>query len=120
MSASVRSARKYRNRNASIRRWFLSIIGTTWSTDLSCMALLECGLMFVGQPYLLYLSNSPRSRMSEPPLDMDLTMLNAQRLERLSRAMRLSEVLEGWLLRAGGARILRRIGRPGPLSRRTE
>jgi hypothetical protein len=50
----------------------------------------------------LYLSNSPRSRMSEPPLDMDLTILNAQRLKRLSRAMKLSGVLEGWLLRADG------------------
>jgi hypothetical protein len=65
----------------------------------------------------LYLFNSPRSRMSEPPLDMDLTILNAQRLKRLARAMKLSEVLEGWLLRAGGTRILRRIGRPGSLSR---
>ena len=68
----------------------------------------------------LYLSNSPRSRMSEPPLDMDLTILNAQRLKRLSRAMKLSEVLEGWLLRADGTGILRRIGRPGSLSRRAE
>jgi hypothetical protein len=50
----------------------------------------------------LYLCNSPRSRMSEPPLDMDLAILNAQRLERLARAMQLSGVLEGWLFRAGG------------------
>jgi hypothetical protein len=63
----------------------------------------------------LYLSNSPRSRMSEPPLDMDLTILNAQRLKRLSRVMQLSRVLEGWLLRAGGTSILGKIGRPGSL-----
>ena len=44
----------------------------------------------------LYLSNSPRSRMSEPPRDMDLTVLNSRRLERLARAMQLSGVLEGW------------------------
>ena len=55
----------------------------------------------------LYLSNSPRSRMSEPTLDMDLTILNARRLNRLSRAMQLSGVLEGWLLRAGGVRVVR-------------
>jgi hypothetical protein len=60
----------------------------------------------------LYLSNPPRSRMSEPPLDMDLTILNAQRLKRLSRAMKLSGVLEGWLLRTDGTSILRRMGRP--------
>jgi hypothetical protein len=49
----------------------------------------------------LYLSNSPRSRMSEPPLDMDLTILKARRLERLSRAMQLGEVLERWRVHAG-------------------
>ena len=48
----------------------------------------------------LYLSNSPRSRMSEPPLDMDLAILNAQRLKRLASAMKLPEVLEKWRLRA--------------------
>ena len=51
----------------------------------------------------LYLSNSPRSRMSEPPRDMDLTILNSRRLERLARAMQLSRVLEGWLIRAGAS-----------------
>ena len=51
----------------------------------------------------LYLSNSPRSRMSEPPRDMDLTVLNSRRLERLARAMQLSGVLEGWLIRAGAS-----------------
>ena len=48
----------------------------------------------------LYLSNSPRSRMSEPPLDMDQAMLSVQRLRRLSRAMRMSESLEKWLINA--------------------
>jgi len=52
----------------------------------------------------LYLSNSPRSRMSEPPLDVNRAMLNVQRLRRLSRAMRLSESLEEWLTRAGDGR----------------
>jgi hypothetical protein len=59
----------------------------------------------------LYLSSSPRSRMSAPPLDMDLAMLNAQTLKRLSQAMRLSEILNGWLASAGGTHVLRRIGR---------
>jgi hypothetical protein len=63
----------------------------------------------------LYLSNSPRSRMSEPPLDMDLSILNAQRLKRLAQMMRLSEALEGWLPRAGGIGILRRVGRSSSL-----
>jgi hypothetical protein len=52
----------------------------------------------------LYLSDSPRSRMSEPPRDMDLAILKVQRLRRLSRAMRLSQSLEEWLTRAGEGR----------------
>jgi hypothetical protein len=62
------------------------------------------------------MSNSPRSRMSAPPQDMDLTILNARKLKRLSRAMQLSGVLEGWLLNVGGNSILRRIGRPSSLN----
>jgi len=57
----------------------------------------------------LYLSKSPRSRMSEPPLDMDLAMLNVQRLRRHSRAMRLSESLEEWLTRVGDGRPVARL-----------
>jgi hypothetical protein len=64
----------------------------------------------------LYLSNSPRSGMSEPPLDIDLTSLHVPRLNRLSRAMRLSEPLERWLIRAGGADVLQRIGRKTSIS----
>jgi len=51
----------------------------------------------------LYLSNSPRSRMSPPPLDMDLTALRMQPLTRLSRATDLSGPLESWLDQASGA-----------------
>src|SRR4051812_14876878 len=49
----------------------------------------------------LYLSNSPRSRMSPPPLESDLTALDIRNLERLSQAMRLSEPLGNWLTCAG-------------------
>jgi hypothetical protein len=49
----------------------------------------------------LYLADSPRSRMSEPPLDLDLESLSAPRLRRLSKAMELKELLESWLSRAG-------------------
>jgi hypothetical protein len=59
----------------------------------------------------LYLSNSPRSGMSAPPLDLELAALEFRRLKRLSQAMRLSEPLEEWLTRAGGANVLQRIGR---------
>jgi hypothetical protein len=45
----------------------------------------------------LYLANSPRSRTSPPPLDIDRTALRMQRLKRLAEAMKLSEVLEEWL-----------------------
>jgi hypothetical protein len=51
----------------------------------------------------LYLSNSPRSRMSPPPLDMDLTALRMQPLTRLSLATDLSEPLKSWLDQASGA-----------------
>lgn len=56
----------------------------------------------------LYLSNSPRSRMSEPPPDLDMAMLNVQRLRRLSRAMQMSELLERWLARANGGLLATR------------
>jgi hypothetical protein len=59
----------------------------------------------------LYLSNSPRSGMSAPPFDFDLGALNVRKLMRLSQAMRLSEPLERWLTRVGGADVLQRIGR---------
>lgn len=56
----------------------------------------------------LYLSNSPRSRMSPPPLDSDLGALDVRKLERLSQAMRLSETLEAWLSRTDGADLLKK------------
>ena len=49
----------------------------------------------------LYLSSSPRSRMSPPPLDVDLGTLDRRRLNRLARVMRLSEPLEKWLTHWG-------------------
>jgi hypothetical protein len=49
----------------------------------------------------LYLSNSPRSRMSSPPLDLDLERLDRQQLKRLARAMDLAEILESFLPRVG-------------------
>ena len=48
----------------------------------------------------LYLSNSPRSRMSPPPLDVDWSALSMPRLSRLSVAMQLPDLLEKWLGRA--------------------
>ncbi len=59
----------------------------------------------------LYLSNSPRSRMSPPPLDSDLAALDVRKVKRLSEAMHLSEALEKWLSRAGGADLLQRSRR---------
>jgi hypothetical protein len=47
----------------------------------------------------LYFSNSPRSRMSPPPLDIDWSVLSVPRLTRLSAAMHLSELLGKWLRR---------------------
>lgn len=49
----------------------------------------------------LYLSNSPRSRMSAPPLELDLDLLNRQRLKRLAGAMGLAELLAAFLPRVG-------------------
>ena len=44
----------------------------------------------------LYLSSSPRSRMSTPPLDLDLDALDLKRLKRLAIAMRLDANLTVW------------------------
>ena len=44
----------------------------------------------------LYLSVSPRSRMSPPPLDLDLGALDLKRLERLADGMRLDANLAIW------------------------
>jgi len=44
----------------------------------------------------LYLSGSPRSRMSTPPLDLDLGALDWKRLKRLANAMRLDANLAIW------------------------
>jgi len=44
----------------------------------------------------LYLSGSPRSRMSAPPLDLDLSALDLNRLERLASGMHLDENLAIW------------------------
>ena len=49
----------------------------------------------------LYLSNSPRSRMSTPPLELDLDLVSRQRLKRLAGAMGLSELLDSFLPRVG-------------------
>ncbi|MGH8296179.1 MAG: hypothetical protein ACRETZ_11900 [Steroidobacteraceae bacterium] len=50
----------------------------------------------------LYLSHSPRSRMSEPPSELDFDSLEAQKLKRLARAMNLSEELDRWRAQPGG------------------
>ncbi len=44
----------------------------------------------------LYLSNSPRSRMSTPPLDLDLGTLDLKRLNRLAVRMHLDANLTIW------------------------
>lgn len=44
----------------------------------------------------LYLSGSPRSRMSTPPLDLDLGELDLKRLRRLAIGMRLDANLTTW------------------------
>jgi hypothetical protein len=44
----------------------------------------------------LYLSGSSRSRMSTPPLDLDLGELDLKRLKRLAAAMRLDANLCSW------------------------
>ena len=45
----------------------------------------------------LYLSHSPRSRMSPPPSDLELGALDSRKLNRLADAMNLREQLESWL-----------------------
>jgi predicted DNA-binding protein (UPF0251 family) len=47
----------------------------------------------------LYLSSSPRSRMSAPPLDLDLGALDSKRLKRLASAMHLDTNLTNWRAR---------------------
>jgi len=44
----------------------------------------------------LYLSGSPRSRMSTPPLDLDLGALDLKRLKRLANGMGLDANLTAW------------------------
>lgn len=51
----------------------------------------------------LYLSRSPRSRMSAPPSDLEIGSLDLRKLNRLARAMDLSEPLGSWLGRAGAS-----------------
>jgi hypothetical protein len=50
----------------------------------------------------LYLSSSPRSRMSAPPLDLDLGSLDSKRLKRLASAMHLDKNLTSWRVRNVG------------------
>jgi hypothetical protein len=50
----------------------------------------------------LYLSSSPRSRMSAPPLDLDLGALDSRRLKRLASTMHLDTNLTGWRSRNVG------------------
>jgi hypothetical protein len=44
----------------------------------------------------LYLTRSPRSRMSPPPADLEIAALDSRRLQRLARAMNLSGALRDW------------------------
>ena len=48
----------------------------------------------------LYLSNSPRSRMSAPPFDLDLNSLDVRKLKRLSQAMQLDKPFQAWRMQA--------------------
>lgn len=50
----------------------------------------------------LYLSSSPRSRMSVPPVDLDLGALDFRRMKRLAKAMRVEATLEAWHDRPAG------------------
>jgi hypothetical protein len=50
----------------------------------------------------LYLSDSPRSRMSAPPLDLDLRSLDLKRLKRLAIGMHLDTNLTIWRDRSVG------------------
>jgi hypothetical protein len=44
----------------------------------------------------IYLGASPRSRMTRPPMDLDLTLLNRPRLRRLSRRMDIEVAFKAW------------------------
>jgi hypothetical protein len=45
----------------------------------------------------LYLGQSPRSTLREPPLDLDIDKLNKARLRRIARAMQIRPALDEWL-----------------------
>ncbi len=47
----------------------------------------------------LYLSASPRSRMSAPSMDLDIAELDLRRLKRLAKAMSMQDGLKLWLER---------------------
>ena len=69
----------------------------------------------------LYLSNSPRSDMSEPPLDLEVESLDARKLQRLARTMGIDGPLQAVLTRRGmtPARAARaRSDRPATKMRR--
>jgi hypothetical protein len=53
----------------------------------------------------LYLSDSPRSRMSAPPLDLDLDSLDLKRLKRLATGMHLEANLKIWRDRNVGQEV---------------
>jgi hypothetical protein len=44
----------------------------------------------------LYLSASPRSRMSAPPMDLDIAELDLRKLKRLAKAMNMEDGLKRW------------------------
>jgi hypothetical protein len=56
--------------------------------------------------------------MSAPPPDLELDGLDFRRLNRLARAMRLSEQLESWLSQVGADRSIKRARSDQFLSRR--
>jgi hypothetical protein len=70
----------------------------------------------------LYLSDSPRSRMSAPPVDLDLGAVDSRRLKRLAKAMRIEGSLEAWRDRKARlenpASSKRKIERGGARARR--
>jgi hypothetical protein len=45
----------------------------------------------------IYLGASPRSRLTRPPLDLDLAGLNRRRLLRLAKNMGLTQALDDWM-----------------------
>ena len=47
----------------------------------------------------IYLGASPRSRLSSPPLDLDVSGLNEARLKRLVKAMGIADAYEAWTTR---------------------